>query len=483
MRRMSERTPSDLSGLAEYQHWKPEVQQRALALLEEYEARDWKPFYCPDSRCDGSPHGDTWDFHHARQDQRPPKWNGDWLTWLISSGRGAGKTYTGSNVINRASQRVGEIGLMGATGPDFRETMVEGPSGILATAKPGEVPEWNPSRKRLVWPNGCVAQGYSGEEPDRVRGGNKGLWWVDEPAHITLIDECWKQIKLTLRNPGDKPHIIATTTPRPTKWMKKLIADPKTITVRVSTYVNLVNLNPVFRQTILEDFEGTRFGRQELHGEVLEDVEGSLWKAEMLVQIDESRVPVLEKVVVAVDPAGSANPKSDETGIIVMGIADRRVYVLADRTGKYSPSGWARATLAAAAEFHAEMIVAEKNYGGDMVRNTIEKEMYDYEGDLPPRVELVESRRGKQLRAEPVVAMYEKQRVLHVSGKDRNDLLELEEEQTSWVPGQGASPNRIDALVHGVTKIAKAAMPAAISSPNEMFAGMSGPSNRHLRAI
>lgn len=482
MQRMSDRSSPDLSSLGDYQHWKPEVQQKALAMLEEYEARDWKPFYCPNPNCDGSAHGTEWNFPHARQDQRPPNWNDDWLTWLISSGRGAGKTFTGSNVINRASHRVGRIGLLGATGPDFRETMVEGVSGILATSKPGEMPEWNSSRKRLVWPNGCIAQGYSGEEPDRIRGGNTGLWWVDEPAHITLIEECWKQLKLTLRNPGDKPHIIATTTPKPTKWMKKLIADPSTITVRVSTYVNLANLNPVFRQTILEDFEGTRFGRQELHGEVLEDVEGSLWKAEMIHQIGEDRVPTLERVIVAVDPAGSANAKSDETGIIVMGIADRRVYILADRTGKYSPSGWARAVLGAASEFGAEAIVAEKNYGGEMVRNTIDKETDDYDG-LPPRIILVDSRRGKQLRAEPVVAMYEKGRVIHVSGTNRNDLLDLEEEQTSWVPGVGASPNRVDALVHGVTDIAKSSMPAAIASPNDMFSGYSAPSNRHLRAI
>jgi phage terminase large subunit-like protein len=358
--------------------------------------------------------------------------------------------------------------------------MVEGTSGIRATAKPGEMPEWNPSRKRLEWPNGCIAQGFSGEEPDRIRGANIGMWWVDEPAHIDLIEDCWKQVKLTLREPGDRPHIIATTTPRPTKWMKKLIADPKTITVRVSTYVNLANLNPVFRETILEDFEGTRFGRQELYGEVLADVEGSLWKAEMLRHVDESKVPTLERIVVSVDPAGSANPKSDETGIIVLGIADKRVYVLADLTGKYSPSGWARAALTAAEDFSADAIIAEKNYGGDMVRNTIEKEA---EGlALPPRVILVDSRRGKQLRAEPVVAMYEKGRVIHVSGKDRSDLVELEEEQCEWVPGVGASPNRVDALVHGVTNLAKASMPASLASPNDLLRDRrTGPAR--LRAI
>lgn len=467
--------------LHEIKQWKPEYQQQALAKLEEYEQRGWRPFYCPDRDCSGDPHGTDWQFQHARKDQRPPNWQAEWLTWLISSGRGAGKTYTGSNVINRATKRVGRIALLGATGPDLRETMIEGPSGILATAKPGELPDWNPSRKRLTWPNGCIAQGFSGEEPDRIRGANIGMAWVDEPAHIDLIDDCWKQLKLTLRAPGERPHIIATTTPKPTKWMKKLAADPKTIVTRVSTYANLVNLNPVFRETIMEDFEGTRFGRQELYGEILEDVEGSLWKAEMFVQIDEARVPDLDRIVVSVDPAGSANRRSDETGIIVLGVKDKRVYVLADRTGKYSPSGWAKASLTAAAEFSADAIVAEKNYGGDMVRNTIEKEADDWDG-LPPRVILVESRRGKELRAEPVVAMYEKKRVIHVAGKNRNDLLELEEEQTTWVPGKGSSPNRVDALVHGVTHIAASFVPASLSTPSSLLRGRRAPTNRHLYA-
>ena len=479
---MRKEAPEGLPDIEALRHWKPEHQQKALAQLEEYEQRGWRPFYCPNKRCDGKPHPEKeWSFPHARKDQRPPPWSAEWLTWLISSGRGAGKTFTGSNVINRGSKRVGRIALIGATGPDLRETMVEGPSGILATARPGEMPDWNPSRKRLTWPNGCIAQGFSGEEPDRIRGSNNGLAWVDEPAHIDLIDECWKQLKLTLRAPGDRPHIIATTTPKPTKWMKKLIADPKTVTVRVSTYKNLDNLNPVFRETILEDFEGTRFGRQELYGEVLEDVEGSLWKAEMFIQVDESKVPHLERILVAVDPAGSANARSDETGIIVLGIADKRVYVLADHTGKYSPSGWAKTALDAAEEFSADAIVAEKNYGGDMVRNTLSKEADDREG-LAARILLVDSRRGKQLRAEPVVAMYEKKRVIHVSGRDRNDLLALEEEQTQWVPGEGASPNRIDALVHGVTELGKASMPSSFADPSSLLRGRRGPSNRHLHS-
>lgn len=474
---MRDPAPTSVSDLARFRQWKPERQAEALELLERAASNPWKPFYCTLPGCDGAPHpnSDSWNHPHARQDQRPPNWHGEWLTWLISSGRGAGKTFTGSHLINRLSERVPNIALIGATGPDLRETMIEGPSGILATAPPGKMPEWNPSRKRLTWPNGAVARGFSGEEPDRIRGANNGAAWVDEPAHIDQIEEVWKQLKLTLRDKGDRPHIIATTTPKPTKWMKALIADPNTITTRVSTYVNLGNLNDVFRQTVLESFEGTRFGRQELYGEVLEDVEGSLWKAGFFLHITEDRVPDLERIVVAVDPAGSANARSDETGIIVLGVADRRIYVLADRTGKYSPSGWAKATLSAAEDFDADAIVVEKNYGGDMVRNTIDKEIDAMPGILAPRIIEVDSRRGKQLRAEPIVAMYEKGRVIHVSGKDRSDLVELEDEQTQWVPGKGASPNRIDALVHGATELGKAFLPASIATPSSVLAGLRVP--------
>lgn len=455
-------SPSVPGGLRAFEQWNPDAQRKAADLLEQYEARSWKPFYCPNPTCDGRPHGKDWNFEHARADQRPPPWNAtNWLTWLIRSGRGAGKTYTGANAVNRITQVVPRIALIGPTGPDLRETMVEGPSGILATAKPGQMPEWNPSRKRLVWPNGCIAQGFSGEEPDRIRGGNNGAAWIDEPAHIDLIEEVWNQLLLTLRVKEANPHIIATTTPKPIKWMKNLIADPLTIDVRVSTYANLHNLSPVFRRTILDSFEGTRFGKQELHGEVLEDVEGALWKPSFITSISEDKVPDLERVVVALDPAGSANIRSDETGIIVLGLSGRNIYVLADFTGKYSPAGWAKRALDAAEEFHADAIVAEKNYGGDMVRNTIEKEAEAYA--VPPRVVLVDSRRGKQLRAEPIVALYEKKRVLHVTGENRADLLELEEEQCSWVPGQGASPNRVDALVHGVTDLARAQMPVVLA--------------------
>jgi phage terminase large subunit-like protein len=274
--------PEDFDPLEEFRfkNWKPKDQEAALDAVKKIQEAGWLPFYCSDRFCDGEPHGPNWMFQHARADQRPPDWTKDWLTWLLMSGRGAGKTRTGSEVVNKATNITPRIALIGATGPDLRETMIEGPSGILACAPPGQMPTWEPSRRRLTWPNGCVAQGYSGEEPDRIRGGNFGLAWIDEPAYIDLIEQVWANLTLALRV-GKHPHIICTTTPKPIKWIKNLIADPRTVTTRVSTYANLQNLSPVFRQTILDSYEGTRWGRQELHGEVLEDVEGSLWKADM----------------------------------------------------------------------------------------------------------------------------------------------------------------------------------------------------------
>ena len=475
---MPERPPPNLpgvEGLSDFRNWKPEAQARALELLKEHEGAAWRPFYCHNLHCDGNPH-DQWDWQHARVDQRPPKWSDDWLTWLLKGGRGSGKTRTGSETTHRVTKHVPRIILIAPTGYDLRETMVEGISGILATAPPGQRPLWEPSKKKLTWPNGCIGQGFSAEEPDRLRGPASGFIWGDEPAHWSLVEECWSNMQFGLRiQSGINPKIVATSTPKPTKWMKELIADRRTISHTVSTYANLINLAPVFREQVIERYEGTRIGRQELHGEVLEDVEGALWSWEMISWVDQA--PPLTRIVVSVDPAGTANKKSDETGIIVLGLAaDKRIYVLADRTGRYSPGGWATRVWSAVEDHSADLIVAEKNYGGEMVKHTLET----HAPAMAARIKLVTSRRGKQIRAEPVVALYEKAKILHV-GK-RGDLAGLEEEQTTWVPGEGDSPNRVDALVHGVVELAKTAMPTTVSDPNTLLRGRRT-DNRHLRAV
>lgn len=457
-----------MTALPDLDQWSPEAKARLLAAMQDREQNTWKPFFCPNVLCDGNPHPDgTWQHFHARADQRLPRWKEDWLTLLWSSGRGTGKTRGASEIINRVVTKVPEIALVGATGPALREIMIEGMAGVLATAPPQFRPKWEPSRKLLTWPNGAIAHGVSAEEPDRVRGLNIGFAWLDEAAFMPLIDEVWSNLRLALRV-GDNPHILVTTTPRPTKWIKELIANERTITRRVSTYSNLHNLSPVFRQQILEEFEGTRLGRQELHGEVLDDVVGSLWKPEMIQYIPWSQVPDLVRVVVAVDPAGSANAKSDETGIIVLGIsAAGNVYVLADHTGTYSPAGWAKAAHDAHAEWKADAIIAEKNYGGDMVRHTLETT-----GHKDVRIILVDSRRGKAIRAESIVGAYERGLFWHVTNSDRTDLAKLETEMVEWVPGVGASPNRVDALVHGATDLIRGlGGPVTMANPNDVFGG------------
>lgn len=386
----------------------------------------------------------------------------DWLTWLLMAGRGGGKTRVGAEATHRMAEKVPRMHLIAPTGPDFRETIVEGESGILATAPPDKMPEWEPSRKKLTWPNGAIALGFSGEEPDRLRGPQCYWAWIDEPAAMPAIGGefgVWDNLLFGLRL-GKRPWVCATTTPKPTKWMKELVKDPMTRLSRFSTYSNLDNLAPAFRRFILDKYEGTRVGRQELEAELIEKVEGALWDQAWFRYIDAAEVPDLDRIIVSVDPAGTANKHSDETGIVVLGVAGQTIYVLADYTGKYSPAQWATVASGAYATWSADAIIAEKNYGGDMVREVLEKN-----GAKDIRIELVTSRRGKVIRAEPIAALYEKfhvdehPRVIHVRG-----LKELEDELTTWVQGK-ASPNRLDALVHGATKLARIYVPAQVATP------------------
>lgn len=463
-------------------------------MLQQAENAAWKPFFCPTGDCNGHAHCvpvedrdcpginghiwavasdgwacrmcqvggtpvDDWLWEHARADQRPPKWSDPWQNWVLSGGRGSGKTRTGSETTHKATKVTPRIGLIAPTGPDFRETMVEGRSGLLATARPGERPTWEPSRKRLVWPNGCVGQGFSAEEPDRLRGPEHGYIWADEPAHYPLVEEVWSNMEFGLRV-GSNPKVVITSTPKPTKWMKAIAASPVSVVHRVSTYLNAHNLAEAFKRNVMEKHEGTRLGRQELYGEIIDDVEGALWSYGIIDWVETA--PHLDRIVVSVDPAGSTDVRADETGIVVVGRKGSDQYVLADYTGKFTPEQWGRKTWDAYEEFSADLIVAEKNYGGLMVESVLKQVVRDR-----ARVKLVNSRRGKKLRAEPVVARYEQGRVHHV-GK-RGDLGPLEEEMTSWVPDSGMpSPNRVDALVHASTELGGGSGQAAIASPTSL---------------
>lgn len=442
-------TPEDLS---RYKSWTPSAQDAVAAALRDIESGRWKPFYCKRVGCDGSPH-DEWGWTHARAAQHPPK--GNWMTWAALGGRGSGKTRTGCEWVHRRTKVSGRIALVSPTGPDARDVLVEGESGILATARPGKTPTWEPSKRKLTWPNGAVASIYSGEEPDRLRGPQHHDALVDEGAHIPLMADVWDNLLLGLRL-GPHPRICATTTPKPTKWMKELLADPGTVAVRMTTYDNLDNLAPTFRAAVLARYEGTRKGRQELLGEIVEDVDGALWNSEMIDPYRVAVAPDLDRVVVGVDPAGGRRARNDETGIVVAGIADGHMYVLADGSGRYSPNGWASKVVSLYEAYLADAVVPERNYGGDMVAEVLRNAQID----LPIRE--VTSRRGKVIRAEPIAALYERGQVHHVGVHH-----DLETQLCGWTPGD-ESPDRLDALVHALTALAKNLAPSSIAVPSQL---------------
>lgn len=435
-----------------FKRWTPAAQERALGLLREKSNEKWRPFYCQNAECPGTPH-DNWAWNHARPDQRPPTDN-EWVTWLLKSGRGSGKTRTGCEITHRMSEKVPRIGLIGPTSGDIREFMLEGESGLLTIHPPGKRPDHEPSKRRITWPNGCVASLFSAEEPDRLRGPEHYFVWADEPAHWPLVQAVWDMMTFGLRL-GAHPRVVATTTPKPRPWLKTLIADPTTRISTASTYDNLANLSPVFVDKIIAKYEGTRIGRQELLAELLEDVEGALWNWEMIEASRTDEAPDMDRIVVSIDPAGSIRKGADETGIVIVGWAGGEGYVLADRSGHYSPVAWASAAMAAYDEFSADAIVVETNYGGDMTVANL------HAIDAHPRIRRVQSRRGKALRAEPIVSLYEQRKIHHVGV-----LPELETQMTEWVPYEDReSPDRVDALVHGMTELVKGRVPAAVANP------------------
>lgn len=439
--------------------WDPASQERAAQLFQKLQAGSNKVWYCRRGRtCDGKPH-DGVPYKHARGDQWPPP-GSDWDVWLMLSGRGGGKTRSGAEYLRKASERIPRMAMIAPTGPDIRGTLVEGESGLIFCCEQAGIGyTWEPSKKEFTFANGAKVFGFSGEEPDRLRGPQHGLAWVDEACWIDLIEDVWDNLMFGLRLDYGVPggaRVLATSTPRPIKWLKARLAEPNTRLVRVSTYENIDNLDPHFRERIINKYEGTRKGRQELHGEILEDVEGALWNTAMIdnYRFDEDPTD-LERIVVALDPAGSKTKRSDETGIIVVGKKGTDFYVLADYSGKYSPAGWAEKARQAFECHQADRIVVERNFGGDLVGSTLE----NVGANLP--VQQVTSRRGKALRAEPVAALYEKGRVHHPRTKNPAywpDLQtaeeSLEEQMCQWVPGDADSPDRLDALVHGLVALA-----------------------------
>lgn len=327
---------------------------------------------------------------------------------------------------------------MGRTAADVRDVMIEGESGILAVSPPWCRPVYQPSKRRLTWPNGAIATTYSGDKPDQLRGPQHDGAWCDEVAAWRYPD-AWDQLNFGLRL-GDDPRAVVTTTPRPVKHVRELIADHSTHTTRGSTYDNRGNLAPQFFQQIIRKYEGTRLGRQELNAELLEDNPYALWKRSRIDELRVTKAPELRQIAVAIDPAVSCTEDSAETGIVVGGVAaDGQGYILDDCSLQESPAGWARQAVSAFHRHKANYLVAEVNQGGDMVRHTLQT----VEATVPIRT--VHASRGKLTRAEPVAALYEQGRVHHVGC-----FPQLEDQMCEWIPGE-ASPDRMDALVWVLT--------------------------------
>lgn len=383
----------------------------------------------------------------SRPNQRPPA--GPWKVWLILAGRGFGKSRTGAEqVIEWAKTPKRRIALVAETAADARDVMVEGESGILACAPPWCQPKYEPSKRRLTWPNGTMATTYSGDAPEQLRGPQHHSAWGDEIAKWKHGQEAWDNLELGLRL-GEHPQIVATTTPRPMPLLRQLLADPGTVVTRGSTYENTVNLAPSFKERILSRYEGTRLGRQELHAEILEDTPGALWTRTLLEATRVRTVPKLTRIMVGLDPGGDA-------GIIAAGLGeDGHGYVLEDLSISGSPATWARQAVAGYHKLRANAIVAETNHGGEMVVTTIHTQ------DDTVKVIVVWASQGKYARAEPVSALYEKGRVHHVGM-----FATLEDQMCNWVPGEGLpSPNELDACVWVLTELMLGHKPAPIAFP------------------
>ena len=378
----------------------------------------------------------------ARPNQIAP--DGEWQTWLALAGRGFGKTEAGAQwVRERVKDGARSIALVAETQKDLEEVMV---ARLVAIHPPNEAPTVRYRPVRLTWPNGAMALGYNGTEPDQLRGPEFDTAWVDELAKYRYARETWDMLQFTMRR-GD-PRVFVTTTPRPIPVIKEILADPSTVVTRGSTFDNAENLPAKFIAQLRDKYEGTRLGRQELNAEVLDDVPGALFTREMIDKALVRAAPDLVRVVVAVDPSGTKgeSDKGDSIGIVVAGKGtDGNAYVLADRTCKLSPDGWGKRVVAAYHEFNADRIVAERNFGGAMVEHVIRT--------VEPRAAYreVTASRGKIARAEPVAALYEQSKVKHVGG-----FSELEDQMCALTPdgfiGDG-SPDRADALVWAITEL------------------------------
>lgn len=428
------------------------------ALLQDKEAGK-VPWLCDLPDCDGAPHEGRWG-KHARAAQRPPEGIA-WDVWLCLAGRGWGKTRVGAEWSILQARKYGRGALIGPTAADTRDVLVEGESGIMACAPATFRPVYEPSKRRLTYPNGAIQMCYSADEPNRLRGPQHHYGWFDELAAWRYMDT-WDMAQLGMRL-GDHPKICVTTTPRPIPLVKQLLKDPMTVTVRGSTYDNLDNLAPTFRRAVVAKYEGTTLGRQELDAEVLEDLPGALVARRHIdgARVTEAEVPELIRIVVGMDPAGTGT--GDETGLSVVGCAaDGHMYVLADASEKLSPLRAASKAWALLESSGASLLVVEDNGGKDWIETVLKRSWKDLGHEGNPPLRRVNASHGKKLRAQPVAMRYEQGRVHHVGS-----FPELEDQLTTWIPEEDpASPDRIDAMVHAAAHhMRKEAGSAVVANP------------------
>lgn len=399
-----------------------------------------------------------WDWHSwARPEQQAPE--GDWNIWIYLAGRGAGKTRAAAEWVRETAKYTNtgqrRFALVARTAADVRDVIVEGESGIMNVTPPSERPLYEPSKRRLTWPNGNTATCFTADEPDSLRGPQFTHAWGDEvaawrqtpdAAGMTAFDNLRVGTRL-----GANPQIMITTTPKRVPLLYSLLEEEKkgkkVVVTRGSTMDNSGNLSSTYLDTILGVYEGTRLAKQELYGEMLDSIEGALWTIEMIEKARQNVLPPHTPLrVIGVDPSVAENPR-DSCGIVVVAsTADRDLYkrhawVLEDATIHGSPEVWANKVVEMARRWGAP-VVAEVNQGGALVTNAINA--------IDPNVKVFEvhSKHGKQLRAEPVVLAYEQERVHHIGY-----IAELEDQMTAWIPGEGKSPDRVDALVHALTAL------------------------------
>lgn len=425
-----------------------------LSLLPDDECNARLAMYSK-AECDQVMH--SWEFWGRPNQQLPSIPDFEWQVWLVKAGRGWGKTRTGAEAVRLWTRDFEFVNIIAPTADDARDICIEGESGILRVCSDADRPKYEPSKRRLVWPNGAISLIFTADEPERLRGKQHMKLWCDELAAWRYLSEAWDQAMFGLRL-GKSPQAVVTTTPKPLRQIKELIASGGTFLTNGTTYENRTNLAPTFYSRIITKYEGTRLGRQELNAEVLEEREGALWR---LTWIDQDRVkdrekfmtgifPDLMRVVIGVDPAASSNEDSDETGIVAVGMDRQRpphFYVFDDVSGVLTPDEWANAALKVYRRYSGDRIVAEKNNGGEMVAATIRH------ADENAPIKLVHASKGKITRAEPISALYEQHRVHHVG-----TFGTLEDQMCDYDPATAEySPDRMDALVWALTELSEGA--------------------------